>query len=160
MSTKNTHKKSAKPKPRQHQPLNMNEITAEINKVKGDYEKLKSLIMTTEADLITFGNDVKSTGDKFAEPKNVLISAIESTLGNIHKSKGIVEIATNLINSHNSGFATPDDALSSSMTLANVLVELHEQFTTHVSIPYTDICTKMSSYYRILKDNKEFPYDE
>jgi chromosome segregation ATPase len=157
MSTKKSHKKSHKA----HQPqLSLKEISKEILGAKAEYEKLKTSITDTEVTLQTYRADIKSTGDSFAESKNALISAIEEALGNIHMCKGEVEMATNLINSHDKAFTTVADALSASMAIARALETLVVQFTDTVSHRYMDICNQLGLYYQKLKDNKEYPFND
>lgn len=157
MSTKKSHKKNHKA----HQPqLSLKEISKEILAAKSEYEKLKTSIATTETTLQTYRADIKSTGDSLAESKNALISAIEETLVNIHKCKGEVEMATNLINSHDKGFTTVEDALSASMAIARALETLFTQFDNTVSHRYMDICNQLGLYYQKLKENKEYPFND
>lgn len=158
MSTKKPHKKTAKPKLRPM--LAMPEISNEISKAKVAYEDLKKIVSDTETHLGIYSNDIKDTGDRFAEEKNALISIISSTLENIYKCKGIIEMATNVINSLPGKLSQSEDALSASMSLAETLVNLHEEFTTTVSIPYQDITLKIKAYFTLLRDHKEFPFND
>jgi hypothetical protein len=155
--TKSKHKKQSKTKAhnRTNSPLTSSEITATFKAAKVDFEELRDAILTMERELIIFSNDVSKTSDAYPTDKVELIESINTTSTNISKCKGIIEKATNLVNSRAEGFATPEDTLSACFSLGNVFQTLLGEFEDKIRPKYAEITAKLHEYFKKLHPPSE-----